>query len=87
MIRPRYLRPSLDIPQIYLYRAPVDFRKQVNGLAALVEQELAWLFCYLSWPRLQAGHGSELPIVGACLHAIPAHTCLCLAVTVHSKAS
>ena len=26
----RYLRPSLDIPQIYLYRAPVDFRKQVN---------------------------------------------------------
>ncbi len=39
-MRARYLRPSLDIPQIYLYRAPVDFRKQVNGLAALVEQEL-----------------------------------------------
>ena len=39
-MRSRYLRPSLDIPQIYLYRAPVDFRKQVNGLAALVEQEL-----------------------------------------------
>jgi transposase len=39
-MRPRYLRPSLEIPQIYLYRAPVDFRKQVNGLAALIEQEL-----------------------------------------------
>lgn len=39
-MRPRYLRPSLDIPQIYLYRAPIDFRKQVNGLAALIEQEL-----------------------------------------------
>tara|TARA_R110001583_G_scaffold137364_1_gene289059 strand:+ start:41 stop:409 length:369 start_codon:yes stop_codon:yes gene_type:complete len=39
-MRPRYLRPSLDIPQVYLYRAPVDFRKQVNGLAALIEQEL-----------------------------------------------
>ena len=39
-MRPRYLRPSLDIPQVYLYRAPVDFRKQVNGLAAVIEQEL-----------------------------------------------
>lgn len=36
----RYLRPALDIPQIYLYRAPVDFRKQANGLAVLIEQEL-----------------------------------------------
>lgn len=40
MRRNRYLRPALDLPEIYLYRAPVDFRKQANGLAALVEQEL-----------------------------------------------
>lgn len=39
-MRPRYLRPALSMPQIYLYRAPIDFRKQVNGLAALVEQQL-----------------------------------------------
>ena len=39
-MRPRYLRPALTLPQIYLYRAPIDFRKQVNGLAALVEQQL-----------------------------------------------
>ncbi len=39
-MRPRYLRPALETPLIYLYRTPVDFRKQVNGLAALVEQEL-----------------------------------------------
>ncbi|ARU59312.1 MAG: IS66 family insertion sequence element accessory protein TnpB [Pseudomonadales bacterium] len=39
-MRARYLRPALEIPEIYLYRAPVDFRKQVNGLATLVEQEL-----------------------------------------------
>ena len=39
-MRSRYLRPSVDTPQIYLYRAPVDFRKQVNGLATLIEQEL-----------------------------------------------
>lgn len=34
------LRPSLDMTDIYLYREPVDFRKQSNGLAALVEGEL-----------------------------------------------
>ena len=30
---PRYLRPSLNMPDIYLYRAPVDFRMQALGLA------------------------------------------------------
>ena len=39
-MRKRYLRPANDIPEIYLYRPPVDFRKQANGLAALVESEL-----------------------------------------------
>lgn len=39
-MRNRDLRPTLAMPQIYLYRAPIDFRKQVNGLAALIEQEL-----------------------------------------------
>jgi len=34
------LRPSLQMPKIYLYRAPVDFRKSFRGLAAIVEQEL-----------------------------------------------
>lgn len=36
----RYLRPHLETPEIYLYRGPIDFRKQVNGLAAIVEREL-----------------------------------------------
>jgi len=36
----RYLRPAQNIPEIYLYRAPIDFRKQANGLALLIEQEL-----------------------------------------------
>lgn len=39
-MRPRHLRPSLSLPEIYLYRPPIDFRKQANGLAALVEGEL-----------------------------------------------
>ncbi len=33
-------RPSLEMPQIYLYREPVDFRKSFRGLTAIVEQEL-----------------------------------------------
>lgn len=31
-----FIEPSM----VYLYRAPVDFRKSINGLALIVEQEL-----------------------------------------------
>lgn len=34
------LRPTKQLPAIYLYREPVDFRKSYRGLAAIVEQEL-----------------------------------------------
>ena len=37
----RTLRPGEDMPLIYLYREPVDFRLGFRGLSALVEQELA----------------------------------------------
>jgi len=40
-MRPRYLRPSRDLPEIYLYREPIDFRKQANGLAVLPSSTLA----------------------------------------------
>jgi len=36
----RYFRPALEMPGIYLYREPVDFRKASQGLAAIVLQEL-----------------------------------------------
>ena len=36
----RYFRPALEMPTIYLYREPVDFRKASQGLAAIVLQEL-----------------------------------------------
>lgn len=39
-LRTHHLRPALDTPEIYLYRDPVDFRKQMHGLAVIVEQEL-----------------------------------------------
>jgi transposase len=36
----RHFRPALELAAIYLYREPVDFRKQSAGLAAIVQQEL-----------------------------------------------
>ena len=56
-MRHRYLRPALTMPQIYLYRAPIDFRKQVHGLAALVEQQLGH--------NLSPAPSMPLPIVAA----------------------
>ena len=29
-----------DLPLVYLHRTPVDFRKAINGLSSLVEQEM-----------------------------------------------
>ncbi|MFA5530642.1 MAG: IS66 family insertion sequence element accessory protein TnpB [Thiohalomonadaceae bacterium] len=34
------MRPSNDLPAVYLCIHPVDFRKGINGLSALVEAEL-----------------------------------------------
>ena len=31
------IRPSRSVNEVYLYREPVDMRKQMNGLAVLVE--------------------------------------------------
>ena len=35
-----YFRPADDMPRIYLYRYPVDLRKDSAGLAAIVEREI-----------------------------------------------
>ena len=34
------MHPGCDIQQVYLCREPIDFRKSINGLSVLVEQEL-----------------------------------------------
>ena len=39
-MRHRALRPDRAIPEVFLYRRPVDFRKSYRGLAAIVELEL-----------------------------------------------
>jgi len=35
------IRPAVQLAEIYVCTEPVDFRKQINGLAALVQDELA----------------------------------------------
>ena len=30
-----------DVPQVYLHRVPVDFRKAINGLVLIIEGEMA----------------------------------------------
>ncbi len=34
------MKMFLDVPQVYLHKQPVDFRKSINGLSLLVEQEM-----------------------------------------------
>jgi transposase len=34
------MRPANDLPEVYLCREPVDFRKGINGLSVLVEDTL-----------------------------------------------
>lgn len=34
------MRPPVSMPEIFLYREPVDFRKSYRGLGAIVELEL-----------------------------------------------
>ena len=38
---PGEMKMFVDIQKIYLYREPVDFRKAINGLALIVEQDMA----------------------------------------------
>ena len=34
------MKMFVDVPEVFLCATPVDFRKSINGLAALVEEEL-----------------------------------------------
>ncbi len=35
------MRMFVDVSAVYLHRAPVDFRKSINGLSVIVESEMA----------------------------------------------
>ncbi|MEE9302421.1 MAG: IS66 family insertion sequence element accessory protein TnpB [Thiotrichaceae bacterium] len=38
--RSTHMKMFVDVQKIYLYRDPVDFRKAIDGLALIVEQEM-----------------------------------------------
>ncbi|MBI6683133.1 IS66 family insertion sequence element accessory protein TnpB, partial [Pseudomonas viridiflava] len=51
------MRPDAKVEKVYLYPKPVDFRKSIDGLAALVELDIkvavfdTVLFVFLNKPR------------------------------------
>lgn len=45
------MRPRIDLPEVYLCRRPVDFRKGMRSLAVLVEQDLMLDPCNYSISR------------------------------------
>lgn len=48
------MHPGCDIEQVYLCREPIDFRKSINGLSVLVEQELELKETLNNSPRSEA---------------------------------
>ena len=56
-MKPRTLRPDAGLPEVFLYRHPVDFRKSHRGLAAIIELELGHdpfsgvLYCFSNRAR------------------------------------
>ncbi|WP_411392380.1 IS66 family insertion sequence element accessory protein TnpB [Pseudomonas sp. MPB23] len=51
------MRPDAKVEKVYLYPKPIDFRKSIDGLAALVERDIKVavfdpvLFVFLNKPR------------------------------------
>ena len=63
------MRPDAKVEKVYLYPKPVDFRKSIDGLAALVELDIKVavfdpvLFVFLN--KSYAIHKPHLPSGGA----------------------
>ena len=61
------MRPDANVEKVYLYPKPVDFRKSIDGLAALVELDIKvtvfdpMLFVFLNRPRNRV----KKPLLGA----------------------
>lgn len=44
------MRPDAKVEKVYLYPKPMDFRKSIDGLAALVELDLNTPWCCSTTP-------------------------------------
>ena len=61
------MKMFVDVPEVFLCVKPVDFRKSINGLAALVEEELEqnvlsgalFVFCNKSRDKLKLLYRDE----------------------------
>jgi len=66
------MRLFSDVPQVYLHREPVDFRKAINGLVLIIEGEMAlspyadalFLFCNKQRDKMKVVYWDE---TGFCL--------------------
>ena len=66
------MRLFQEVPQVYLHRDSVDFRKAINGLVLIIEGEMAlslyadalFLFCYKQRDKLKVVYWDE---TGFCL--------------------
>ena len=72
MVRPIvFMKWFSDIPAVYLHRNPVDFRKAINGLCIVVEQEMAmnpfdeslFIFCNRGRDKLKVLHWDKTGFV------------------------
>ena len=60
-----------DLPVVYLHREPVDFRKAINGLCVIVEQDMAmnpydnhlFVFCNRGRDKLKILHWDKTGFV------------------------
>ena len=63
------MRPDAKVEKVYLYPKPVDFRKSIDGLAALVELDIkVAVFDPVLFVFLSAIHEPHLPPDGASIY-------------------
>lgn len=53
------MRPDAKVEKVYIYPKPVDFRKSIYGLAALVELDIKWRCSTPCFSSSSTNHATE----------------------------